>query len=276
MSKAFSVAWWNVEHFGVRKKKKKKFAKDPRPIIELIANQNADVIAIGEVRSNDVFQLAVEEIPNHQFFITEGPQHQEIMVGIKGTFSAFLTQKTEFKSGQTTLRPGMLVTLVIDRAYYPLLFLHLKSMRDPKGFGLRDDMLTRAFDFRKKLKKAGVQQDGEPNYIFVGDFNTMGMDYRGSDKDITGKRETRELGQAANRRKMSLLGKSRPYTYWSKKYGSSDLDHVVAANHLRFKDFDGSAVKVIGWPDEATSKEKKEWVKKYSDHALLYFEVQKI
>ncbi len=65
-------------------------------------------------------------------------------------------------------------------------------MPDPKGFGLRHDMIRRAFDFKKTLKNA-TKKEAErianetggsvsatlplANYIFVGDLNTMGMDY---------------------------------------------------------------------------------------------------
>ena len=56
----------------------------------------------------------------------------------------------------------------------------------------------------------------------------------------------------------------------------SNLDHVVAAKHLKFKSFGGKPVDVRGWVDETTDKKKDAWTRKYSDHALLYFEVQKI
>ena len=275
MSKAFSVLSWNVEHFGARDKEKKKWQKDPGPIIDLIADQNADVIAIYEVRSDVVFRPLVGKMPDHHFFITEGPQLQEILVGVKRSIPAFMTQKTHFKSGQSTLRPGMLVTPVINGEYYPLLFLHVKSLQDPKGFGLRYDMTIRAFNFRKELKKktSGAQT---PNYIFVGDLNTMGMDYWGSKTDITGAQEINELRKAASRRKMTLLSKTQANTFWSNTYGQSDLDHVVAADHLQFEQFCGKSVRVSGWTDESTDADKGKWVKKYSDHALLYFEVQTV
>ena len=274
MAKAFSVLSWNVEHFGATDKQKKKFKKDPGPIIDLIAAQKADVVAIYEVRSDIVFRPLIKAMPNYHFFISEGPQLQEILVGMRNTMSVFNTQKTEFKAGQSTLRPGMLVTPYVDGAFYPMLFLHLKSMRDPKGFGLRYDMIKRAFDFRKVLNKAS--DDGPANYIFAGDLNTMGMNYYGSDKDITGAREVKELRGSAQRRDMKLLDKTYANTYWSKKYGESSLDQVVAAEHLKFRSFDGQPVRVSGWPDAPTEEKRAAWVEKYSDHALLYFEVQKV
>lgn len=274
MAKAFSVLSWNVEHFGAANNKTKIPTKDPAPIVELIKEQNADIVAIYEVRSGVVFSPLIEAMPNHHFFITEGPQMQEILVGVRNRIPAFLTQKTEFKSSQSTLRPGMVVTPYIDGVYYPLVFLHLKSLRDPKGFGLRYDMTKRAFDFRKTLSKAANGSD--PNYIFLGDLNTMGMDYYRSDKDIDADREIAELGRAASRRKMRLLGKTENRTYWNPRYGESDLDHVVAMNHLQFRQFSGQSVRVSGWTDLNSDAERKAWTEKYSDHALLYFEVQKV
>ena len=274
MAKAFSVLSWNVEHFGATDKEKRKFKKDPKPIIKEIADRNADIIAIYEVRSDIVFRPLIEQMPRHHFFITEGPQLQEILVGVRNSIPTFATQKTEFKAGQSTLRPGMLVTPYIDGEYYPLLFLHVKSMPDPKGFGLRYDMTMRAFTFAKVLKKAAGNKT--PHYIFMGDLNTMGMNYFGSDKDIAGEREVKELEKAAKRRGMRLLDKTYDGTYWSARYGESNLDHVVAMDHIEFKTFGGKSVQVSGWPDKPSEREKAAWVEKYSDHALLYFEVQKV
>ena len=274
MAKAFSVLSWNVEHFGAKDKERRRFKKDPIPIVKLIAAQRADIVAIYEVRSDIVFRPLVEEMADYHFFITEGPQLQEILIGVRKSVPAFVTQRTEFKAGQSTLRPGMLVTPYVDGAYYPLLFLHVKSMKDPKGFGLRNDMTIRALKLGRVFKKAAGGQAA--NYIFLGDLNTMGMNYYGSDKDISGAREVKELKLSASRRNMRLLEKTNDNTYWSARYGESDLDQVVAAEHLGFRSFGGKPVRVSGWPDEPNDQRKKAWVEKYSDHALLYFEVQKI
>lgn len=279
MAKAFSVLSWNVEHFGAMDKEKKNFIKKPGPIVDLIADTKADIVAIFEVKSDVVFKHLIEKMPTHQFFISEGPQMQEILIGVRKTIAAFTTQKTEFKTGQSSLRPGVLVTPYIDGEYYPLLFLHLKSMPDPKGFGLRFEMTKRAFDFRKVLKKA-AGNNKEPNYMFLGDLNTMGMDYFGSDKDISADRERAELARSASRRKMRVLTKTYENTYWSKTYGENNLDHVVAAKHLKFKSYGGKDIRMSGWTDHVNEPSAgtkiAKWVKKYSDHALLYLEVQKV
>lgn len=273
MAKAFSILSWNVEHFGAEGGRGN-VRKEPAPIVEAVAERDPDVLAIYEVRSDVVFNHLVERMPTHHYFITEGPQMQEILVGIRRTLASFTTQKTDFKSGQTTLRPGMIVTPYVDGEYYPLLFLHLKSMRDPKGFGLRYDMMLRAFKFRLVLKKAA---GGRPaNYIFLGDLNTMGMDYWGSDKDISGEREVKELRKKARRSDMRLLEKTYPATYWHRRYGESDLDQVVAAEHLEFRSFSGKEIDVTGWPDEPTDTAKEAWTRRFSDHAMLYLEVQKV
>ena len=113
MAKAFSVLSWNVKHFGATDKKKKKPNKPVKPIIQLLAAQDADVVAIYEVVGSVVFDTIVTEMPGYQFHITEGPQSQEILVGVKKKFTSFFTQKVRFKSGQRTLRPGALLTLKI-------------------------------------------------------------------------------------------------------------------------------------------------------------------
>ncbi len=234
MAKAFSVASWNVEHFGAINKQTKKPKKPIEPIIDYLAQQDADIIAIYEVRSKHMFRAILKAMPQYQFHITEGPQMQEILIGVRNGISAFITQKLEFKSGQSALRPGVLVTPFIDGEFYPMLFLHLKSMTDPKGFGLREDMITRAFKFRSRLDQAAGGA-GKGNYLFLGDLNTMGFDFPYKKHDISAQEEIAELDRKGTYRKMSRPTKSADLTWWN---GSDDykpgsnLDHVVAANHL--------------------------------------------
>ena len=279
MAKAFSVASWNVEHFGATDKDKQP-KRDIQPPIDYLCQQGADIIALFEVRSSIVFRPLVEAMPGYQFHITEGPQTQEILVGIKSGISGFVTQKLAFKAGQASLRPGVLLTVRIDDTYYPILFLHLKSLTDPKGFGLRDDMLRRALKFRMHLDEI-AGGEGKSNFLFVGDLNTMGMDYPYVQHDISADAEIGELKRRARHhsKKMKLLDKSEPFTWWggsTSQYGPSNLDHVVAADHLKFEKFGNADVAVRGWPQEADDDAKDAWAKKYSDHALLYFEVQKV
>lgn len=280
MAKAFSVASWNVEHFGATDRRTNQPKKDIAPIIKYVADQNADVVALYEVVSSVVFQPIVDAMPGYQFHITEGPQTQEILVGIKRGLSAFVTQKTEFKSSQPGLRPGVLVTVKVDNAVYPMVFLHLKSMPDPKGFGLRDAMLRKALSFKSTLDKAGGGT-GQANYIFIGDLNTMGLDYPYTDHDISAQQEIDELARRARHytKQMKVLEKNEPNTFFNgtqSSYPPSNLDHVVAADHLNFKAFAGADVDVRGWPQETTDTKKDAWIERYSDHALLYFEVQKV
>ena len=283
MPKAFSVASWNVEHFGAINKGRDKPQKPVGPIIDFLAAQNADVVAVYEVVGKIVFNEAVTKMPSYQFHITEGPQSQEILIGVKKNFTSFFTQKTTFKSGVSMLRPGALLTLVIDGKNYPLLFLHLKSLSVPKGFGLRDDMTERALKFRKVLNRADQRAGGtgQSNFIFLGDLNTMGMNLTYSKKDISAAEEIDRLRKRLGNKnvRMSILDKSHEATYWpgtNSSYDPGDLDHVVAAEHLKFKNFNGSPVDVRGWVNEATDADKDTWIEKFSDHSLLYFEVQKV
>ena len=270
MAKAFSVASWNVEHFGDKKEK-------IEPVVSYLAEQNADIIAIYEVESKLVFEPLMKAMPNYQFHITEGPQVQEILVGIKHGVSAYVTQKLTFKSGQSTLRPGVLVTVNVAGEFYPILFLHLKSSTSPKSLGLRDDMLYRAFKFREVLDKA-AGGPGKANYLFLGDLNTMGMEYPWGHK-IPSEVEIKRIKERAEAQRMRLLTKNSNFTWWNgpgSSYPPGNFDHVVASDHLSFKSFAGAEVDVRGWTKEATEEGKALWIKRYSDHALLYFEVQRV
>jgi hypothetical protein len=271
MAKAFSVASWNVEHF-------KNNPERIDLVIGFMQKQNPDVFALYEVESGDVYNSLVQKMPEYHFHITEGPQTQEILVGAKRSLTAFFTQKVEFKSGNTYLRPGALLTVRKNDVDYILLFLHTKSSDKPIGLGLRDDMFDRAFKFKRFLDGISKRAErGPANFIFLGDLNTMGMQYPFK-REILVDFELKKLNNGASRCKMRRLSKNKPHTWWNGpgRYKPSDLDHVIASGHMKFRQFNGSDVDVRGWPDEAGDEAQKAWIDQYSDHALLFFQIEKV
>jgi len=181
------------------------------------------------------------------------------------------------------MRPGLLFSIMVSGAYYSLLFLHLASGYDPRGMGLRDDMLERAIKFRKALD---VQAGGrfKAHYLFPGDLNTTGMEYP-LDRNIAAVTELRKWDNRARRYYgMRRLEKTRPHS-WSGGSDSSlpqsNLDHAYATKHLRFKQFTKSVgtkadVDARGWVDATNAAAQDAWIDRYSDHSLPYFEVQKV
>ncbi len=272
MTRAFSLMSWNVEHFN----------NDPTRVHRVAAQvvaQDPDIFALYEVNGKEVFDAMVAALPGYAFHITEGPQAQEILVGVRGGMSAFFTQRVAFKSGVSLLRPGALLTVTVAGASYPVLFLHTASGNDPRGLGLRDDMLLRACAFRSTLD-AVPSANGRANYLFLGDFNTMGMNYRYvASRNIKPTDELARLAEEARHVRMRVLSKDAPAT-WSNGSASSmppsDLDHVVAADHLTFLQFSGHDVTVRGWPKEATTDQQDAWIHGFSDHGQLYLEVQRV
>ena len=271
MAKAFSLASWNVEHF------KGKPVRAER-VIDFLNEQNPDVFALLEVEGKEVCGTLTARMPGYQFHITEGPQVQEVLVGVKRGFTAFFTQKVTFKTGNTFLRPGALLTLTIGGEYYSVLFLHTKSSAEPIGLGIRDEQFQRAFNFKKKVLDKAAGGAGKAHFLFLGDLNTMGMDYP-FDKDIDATVELQKLDLDAKKVKMRRLTKNRPHTWWNgpkSRYKPADLDHVVASTHLRFKRVKGADIDVRGWPKLATPEEQGAWIKEYSDHGLLFLTVEKV
>jgi endonuclease/exonuclease/phosphatase family metal-dependent hydrolase len=281
MAKAFSVASWNVEHF--RSQGTRTRVDD---VVDFLKRQRPDVVAIYEVEGAHIWRDLVDRMPGYSFFITEGHNAQEVLLGTSPQITAFVTQKIEFQSRDAFMRPGALMTVRLAGVDYTMLFLHLASQPDARGFGLRTDMVDRAFSFKQKVMKPAAARLGyaEPNFLFLGDLNSMGLDYvygrepaprtklrhlRASEDD-----EISRLHFEADKVGMRVLTKSRPDTWRSTRL-RSNLDHVVAAKHLRFKSFGGAEVDVRGWPELASEDEQRDWIKRYSDHALLYFEVQK-
>jgi exonuclease III len=269
MAKLFSVASWNVEHF------KDDLSRVGR-VVQFLKDQNPDVFALYEVEGKHVFNELTARMPNYNCHITEGQQTQEILIGARNTLTAFFTQKLEFKSGNTYLRPGALLTLTVAGVHYPLLFLHTKSGNNPLGLGIRDDMFQRALEFRKTLDSTA--DNGSANYLFMGDLNTMGMLYP-FEKNIDALIELQKLDAGAKKRKMRRLAKTKEMSWWNGPGSSlvpSNLDHVVAADHLKFKSFGpNTQIDVRGWASLTTDPEKLDWIKSYSDHSLMFFQLEK-
>ena len=280
MAKILSVASWNVKHFGGKPSRVKS-------VVDFIlkAENKPDIFALYEVKGSAVFQVMTNKMPNYQFYLTEGKQSQEILLGVKRSFTAFFSQRLEYKSDKPFLRPGALLTVTIDGENYSILFLHTKSGSEPLALGLRDDMFGTALKLKRRLDDVAGGK-GKAKYLFLGDLNTMGMDYP-YHPDITTDIELKRLNGRAKRSKMLVLSKTHTET-WSggsgSSYDDSNLDQVVASDQLKFKTFPNkdnnssaasskSPVDVRGWVDTSTTVKKDAWIKKYSDHCLLYFEI---
>jgi exonuclease III len=283
MAKAFSVASWNVEH--LRDRQENNVAR-----VAFLQQQRPDVVAVYEAEGKYIWQELMEGMPGYSFFITEGSNTQEILLGTAPGVTAFVTQKLQFRENNPFMRPGALMTVRVDGVDYALLFLHLASWPKAGGFGLRTDMTERAFTFKAELDRAAAEaaeRDGRPareaNYIFLGDLNTMGLEYQwGSDGPgkpkktrIPAEQEIASLGYLAEQSGMRLLTKTADASWHGSGRKHSNLDHVVASKGLRFRRFARDAeVDVRGWPqlDEA---DHEAWMNEFSDHALLYFEVER-
>ena len=264
-NKLFSVFSWNVEHFGQNSDDAERKQRQQR-VATAIKDQDPDIMAIYEVSGKEVFWEFTTQFREYSFFITEGEQTQEILIGVKRHLQVFVTQRTEFKASNPFLRPGVLVTIVTDQGNYSLLFLHLKSMTSPYGWGLRDLMWENVRSLKKKIDSVS----DNPKFIVLGDLNTMGMNYTYGDKDISGEEELKRMRDMINRNGMYLADKSAPNTFFNGTNGTyppSNLDHVFASDSISILN---NEIQVLGWPQ---ADDPDQWIKDFSDHAILYFEV---
>lgn len=276
---SLSILSWNIEHFngvgGIDKKNKAARQNRVKKVVNLIKCFNVDVFGLLEIEIKDVHEEITKEFKNYSFHLTEGPQSQEILIGVRSGVTTFFTQRSEFKKNNPYLRPGALLTVTKNGVHIPILFVHLKSLPSPEGFGLRDAMFNKIFDLKKALdKKAKAQRSSAANFIVVGDMNTMGLDYGGKNFDISSADEINQITSKFNRRGMKMLKKSHPDTFNNgsiSKYEPSALDHVFAAKHLRFDDMDNNGAEVLvgGWAQKNTEAEQDKWIAQYSDHAPI-------
>ena len=105
----------------------------------------------------------------------------------------------------------------------------------------------------------------------------MGMEYP-FQKEITADIELKKLDREGKKAKMRRLSKNQPHTWWNgpaSKLPLSNLDHMVASDHLAFRQFVGSDIDVRDWPSLAKNKQAA-WIKSFTDHGPLYLEVQRL
>jgi len=270
---AFSLASWNVRSLrGARG------GPRVRRVLKYSAAHDPDVLALHEVLGRDVFDDLFELLPGHHFQITEGRNAMEIVVGVRAGLTSFLTQKLEFKADRPHLRPGALVTVRAGGADYTVLFLHTKSGDDPEGFGLRDAMFERVMSLQRRLDAAAAARapGARANLLVVGDLNTMGLRYAHAPR-LLPETELRHLADRARHGGLRFAAPTHPSTWWNgrSRPGPAPLDHVLAADHLalRAPGAPAAEVRVQGWPELASPAERREWIARYSDHALLLCEV---
>lgn len=278
------IMTWNIEHFSGHEAKD---ARAPRKradrlarVIAFIEEEKPDIFGISEVTSGFVYEQMAFAFPRHTFHITTGDQSQQILIGVRDGLGAFFTQKDEFKRNNIHLRPGALLTVHEGDIHVPILFVHLKSMPDAEGFGLRDAMLERIYSLKNALDRSAAKLRGvasaKANFIVLGDYNTMGLDYHGGLHDIPMDREIAVLKERMARRQMRKPSTSHPHTFFNGSksvYPPSELDHVFVAKHLQLDKSQGFEVEVGGWAKLASDADRDDWIERFSDHAPLIFTV---
>lgn len=275
---AFTFLSWNVEHFAPDPDRTELVAdviKSAHP-----AGKPIDVMGILEVKHVDVTELMLQHFPEYDFYLTDGPQVQEILVGVRrGVFDQkIFTQKREFKAGNDHLRPGALMSLreAGSTVWTQLLYLHTDSGTTAGDFGNRFDMFAKVAKMRAALSK---QAEGSDRLIALGDLNTMGLNYPNRNRiKIKGADEIRELAVFT---KLTLARKDVPATWRDAngKIRDSDLDHVLYSPGLTLAPLgvtpEGvpTEIHTAGWP-KLLDGDQLGFVRTISDHAVLVGETQ--
>jgi hypothetical protein len=271
--KKFSVISWNVEHFREKNGRTTRIAAFMKPF-------KPDIFAIYETEEVSIMQLMQTHFPDYDYFITDGPELQEILVGCRrGVFDQkVFTQKREFKVNNPALRPGALLSVQQKGKWHNLLFLHTDSGTDASAFGNRFEMLTKI----QRMSEAITKALPDSGIIITGDLNTMGMSFPTDTKSNQRVKDTDEIsgmGKLLNKNTIALAPKEFDATWISNGLTlTSNLDHVWHNGNAPLKKLgkrsDGNDyfVRVYGW-QQLNGQERREYVDQVSDHCLLYFEV---
>jgi exonuclease III len=264
-----SVLWWNVHNL--------RNVEHARKIIAHVKENNPDVFGLGEIVGEDAYRLIAREFPDYTFYMTYGKQSQEMLVGVRRTFQAFFSQKTEFQSGNEFLRPAALVTISVGTPALNILFVHLKSFTNPLSLGFRDDFFDRLGRLKNKLDNLS---NGAARFIVCGDFNIQGLHYlnRSYIKPVE------ELQHIQNKLgDVGFIFAEADYeeTWIDKRTETKTarLDYVAATTALTLVKLEEQKcdyqVRINGWPKyPEKSLERHEFIQSISDHASLYFEVE--
>ncbi len=252
----------NMKHFKGRKSRVDR-------LVDYLQMVDADVVGLYEVTGRKVYDVMSDRMDTHTWLQSTGRNSQKILVGVrKKNLSVYFSVLSEFNSFNPYLRPGVLATIKTKNGTrIPMLFLHLKSHTTTDGLDARKKQY---YSFLKLAKKL-------PNFIIMGDLNTMGLDYPYGE-DIVAERELKFIDGRLKSRNLFRLPKTQDFTWHpnpkSKRYPRSNLDHVIAARNLKFTDFGkGALVRVDGPNAKSTKAEITAYRKYFSDHSSLYFEV---
>ena len=256
-------------------------------VAQIIQGLDPDVFALYEVEAAPIYEFMLDNFPEHTIFLTEGQQSQEILVACRSTFQGIkYQQKKDFKSGNPRLRPGVFLTFKYpQKDMFALLFLHTDSGTGAVDFGNRNEMFEHAFNLKRKLDKKAEQN---VNFMIMGDLNTMGLKYpkqwvahQIADTDLETDFIDYESQRTHRGQNPSMRRLSKPEgTYFSTRYGISDLDHIIASDHLQFEQQQTPGatgtheVMLKGWRDfPEDSEERKNFADTVSDHCLLFCEL---
>jgi hypothetical protein len=271
--KKFSLVSWNVEHFRENAGRTERIAKEMKSL-------KPDIFAIYETEDVSIMALMQVHFPNYDYFITDGPELQEILVGCRrGVFDQkVFTQKREFKVNNPALRPGALLSVSKNNQWFHLLFLHTDSGTDASAFGNRFEMLTKIQKMAEALSR-GMPSAG---ILITGDLNTMGMQFPTPTKTNLRVKATDEISgmsKLLGKQSITLARKEFDATWISNDHSyTSDLDHVWHNQQVTLKKLgrraDGNDffVRVKGW-QQLSGEPRRKFTSIVSDHCLLYMEI---
>jgi endonuclease/exonuclease/phosphatase family metal-dependent hydrolase len=291
---SFSFLCWNVRHYrgdADRLKDAENLIRDLDPdifgLLEFEVKLKIDAPGGGHQNTRaDMRKLMFERFADYDFVLTDSSGGMEVLVGYRrGKFPQVVTSQRREFNDKLTLRPGSLVSVRHQDQFYSLLFLHLKSGRGKNDIARRKKMYTKIDHLNAAL--ANIADNGKPNLIALGDFNTMGQS-----GGINGKTEIADLSTQMQAAGLNLLDKDRPST-WSKwgngprwnrtklsaseadKAFSSNLDHVVVSEGLELAEagLDGSPIHVRGW-HQTKGQAKADFLWDLSDHCAVYGKVR--
>ena len=273
----FSFLSWNV----------RQYQGNPARLSDadaLITSLNPDIFGLIEFRAKkEVRKLMLDSFPEYDFAVTDSKAGLELTIGFRrGKFDQVIwTQKRDFMVRNQYLRPGGLISVRTQDAFYNLLFLHTKSGTTKRDYKTRELMFNKIWKLKAALRK--VSSTGNENLIVLGDLNTMGWS-----RKVLGKQEINDLSKRATKENMVLARKDQNETWhqWSTgrlgkqqkltlrdlpRAKRSDLDHVIHSSNLairgQFPMVD--KVHVLGW-NQLAGQVRIDFLWDLSDHSAIF------
>jgi hypothetical protein len=275
----FSVMFWNVERY-------RGGGEQMALLHEDITAADPDILCLcGITDKGSLRHLIREQLHGYDISVTDDYGRVELATAWRrGKFDQVIfTQRREFGSDESQLRPGSLVSVLVDGTEYHTLFLYTDGGTSYRDYQDRLDTYDKVWDLKTSLDEISSAPDGA-RLLVMGDMETVGKRRQGRYPAVESETEIEDLADQARSVGMRMLSKTHDATTIEVPGGDRppvlmNLDHALATPNISFGILGGQTgvrsaeVRVSGWT-RLDDRTRDTYVDSISKHAPIYCEIE--